>query len=119
MKITRSATCRLEVDACIVGGGFAGLSAALELARRGRSVCILEAERIAWGASGRNGGFVGPGYSASYKTIERRVGPDDAKSLHRLSIEGAEAVSANLEGLGVAVTVGSVDGALPLGGEGA
>jgi glycine/D-amino acid oxidase-like deaminating enzyme len=93
-------TGRLEVDVCIVGGGFAGLSAALELARRGRGVCILEAERIAWGASGRNGGFVSPGYSAAYKTIESRVGPDDAKSLHRLSIEGAQAVAANLEDLG-------------------
>ncbi|HEY2659794.1 MAG TPA: FAD-binding oxidoreductase [Caulobacteraceae bacterium] len=94
-------TGRLDVDVCIVGGGLAGLSAALELARRGRRVCILEAERIAWGASGRNGGFVSPGYSAGYRTIERRVGADDAKALHRLSIEGAEAVAANLDHLGV------------------
>src|SRR5471030_817353 len=60
-------TGRLEADVCIVGGGLAGLSAALELALRGLRVCVLEAERIAWGASGRNGGFVGPGYSANYK----------------------------------------------------
>ena len=92
----------LETDACIVGGGLAGLTAALELARRGRQVCLVEAERIAWGASGRNGGFVSPGYSASYSAIARRVGPDDARSLHRLSIEGAGAVSANLDALGVA-----------------
>jgi len=63
---------------------------------------VLEAERIGWGASGRNGGFVSPGYSAGYQTIARQVGRDDAKSLHRLSIEGAEAVAANLEALGVA-----------------
>src|ERR1019366_6470700 len=80
---------RLEADVCIVGGGLAGLTAALEVAGRGRQVCLLEAERIAWGASGRNGGFVSPGYSASYQTIERHVGPHDARSLHRLSIEGA------------------------------
>ncbi len=93
---------RIETDVCIVGGGLAGLTTALELARRGRQVCVLEAERIAWGASGRNGGFVSPGYSAGYQTIENRVGPDDARSLHRLSIEGAEAVTANLETLRVA-----------------
>ena len=92
----------LETDACIVGGGLAGLTVALELARRGRQVCLVEAERIAWGASGRNGGFVSPGYSAGYPAIARRVGPDDANSLHRLSIEGARAVAENLTALAVA-----------------
>ena len=92
---------RIEADVCVIGGGLAGLATALELARGGRAVCLLEAERVGWGASGRNGGFVSPGYSAGYQTIARQVGPDDAKSLHRLSIEGAEAVAANLEALGV------------------
>jgi glycine/D-amino acid oxidase-like deaminating enzyme len=92
---------RVEADVCVVGGGLAGLTTALELARGGCTVCVLEAERIGWGASGRNGGFVSPGYSAGYQTIARQVGADDAKSLHRLSIEGAEAVAANLEALGV------------------
>jgi gamma-glutamylputrescine oxidase len=100
---------RLEADVCVVGGGLAGLTAALELARRGRKVCVVEAERIAWGASGRNGGFVSPGYSASHQTIERHVGPQDAKSLHRLSIEGAQAVAANLDALHV-TDAGRVDG---------
>jgi gamma-glutamylputrescine oxidase len=94
---------RIDVDVCIVGGGLAGLTTGLELARRGRRVCILDAERIAWGASGRNGGFVSPGYSAGYKTISRRVGADHAKALHRLSIEGAEAVAANLDQLAAPV----------------
>ena len=94
-------TGQVEADVCVVGGGLAGLTAALELARRGRRVCVVEAERIAWGASGRNGGFVSPGYSASHQTIARQVGPDDAKSLHRLSIEGAQAVAANLQALEV------------------
>ena len=93
---------RIEVDVCVVGGGLAGLTAALELARRGRKVCVVEAERIAWGASGRNGGFVSAGYSASHQTIERHVGREHAASLHRLSIEGAEAVAGNLAALGVA-----------------
>ena len=92
---------QIEAEVCVVGGGLAGLTVALELARRGRKVCVLEAERIAWGASGRNGGFVSPGYSAGYQAIRRRVGPDDAKSLHRLSIEGAQAVADNLAALEV------------------
>ncbi|MBV8681441.1 MAG: FAD-binding oxidoreductase, partial [Caulobacteraceae bacterium] len=49
---------RLETDVCVIGGGLAGLHTALELARAGRRVAVLEAERVAWGASGRNGGFV-------------------------------------------------------------
>jgi gamma-glutamylputrescine oxidase len=102
---------RVEADACVVGAGLAGLTAALELARRGRKVCVLDAERLGWGASGRNGGFVSPGYSARFGTIERQVGADDAKSLHRLSIEGASAVAANLDQLGVA-DANRVDGLL-------
>jgi len=104
-------TGQIDADVCVVGGGLAGLSAALELARLGRRVCVLEAERIAWGASGRNGGFVSPGYSAGYKTIARAVGADHAKTLHRLSIEGAAAVAANLEQLSAA-DVNRTDGIL-------
>jgi gamma-glutamylputrescine oxidase len=96
-----SLTGRLEVDACVVGGGLAGLSTALELSRRGRRVCVLEAERVGWGASGRNGGFVSPGYSQGYAQIERATGADTARSLHRLSIEGARAVADNIAVLGI------------------
>lgn len=92
---------RLEFDVCIIGGGLAGLSTALELARRQRSVCVLEAQCIAWGASGRNGGFVSPGYSQGYAQIARRVGADTANRLHQLSIEGADAVADNIAALGV------------------
>lgn len=94
-------TGRCDADVCIVGGGLSGLTSALELARRGQSVCVLEAERIAWGASGRNGGFVGPGYAARYGHIERLAGPDDAKALYRLSIEGAGAVADTVRALAV------------------
>ena len=88
-------------EVCIVGGGLAGLNAALELARAGRTVAVLEARRVAWGASGRNGGFVSPAWSAGHNLIAARAGPDAAKSLHRLSIEGAEMVRENLAVLGV------------------
>ena len=56
-------TVELDVDVCVVGGGLAGLTVARELARRGWSVAVLEARRIAWNASGRNTGFVLPGFA--------------------------------------------------------
>ena len=83
----------------IVGGGIAGLKAALDLARAGRSVVVLEAERVGWGASGRNGGFVGPGYATVHADITRMVGAERAQVLHRLSIEGARIVEENIDGL--------------------
>jgi len=91
----------VKVDVCVVGGGLAGLTTALELARKGRKVCVLEANRVAWGASGRNGGFVSPGWAARYKHIQRMVGADHAKELHRLSIEGMDAVLKNVHTLAV------------------
>ncbi|MGO4525983.1 NAD(P)/FAD-dependent oxidoreductase [Microvirga sp. 2MCAF35] len=92
----------VEADVAIVGGGLAGLTAALELARAGRSVVVLEAERVGWGASGRNGGFVGPGYATSHANITRMVGSKQAKALHQLSIEGVRIVEGNLTELGMA-----------------
>ncbi|RDI57768.1 NAD(P)/FAD-dependent oxidoreductase [Microvirga subterranea] len=92
---------RIRTDICIVGGGLAGLTAALKLARRGRSVVLLEAQRVAWGASGRNGGFVSAGYATGLSTIEHRVGPDQAGELYRLSMEGVEIVRRNIADLGI------------------
>jgi gamma-glutamylputrescine oxidase len=73
-----AATGRIQADVCIVGGGLAGLTAALKLARSGRKVVLLEARRVAWGASGRNGGFVSAGYATGLSSIERQVGKDQA-----------------------------------------
>ena len=53
----------ITTDVCVVGAGLAGLSAALELANKGYKVVILEGRRVAWGASGRNGGQAIAGYS--------------------------------------------------------
>jgi gamma-glutamylputrescine oxidase len=94
----------VKVDVCVVGGGLAGLTTALELARKGRKVCVLEANQVAWGASGRNGGFVSPGWAARYKNIQRTAGVDHAKELHRLSIEGMDAVLKNVHALAVQET---------------
>lgn len=99
----------LECDTCVVGGGLAGLTAALQLARNGQSVSVLEAQRIGWGASGRNGGFVFPGYANGYDAIERAVGAHNARALHRLSIEGMEFVRATINDL-------KIDAAAPIRG---
>ena len=92
---------RSEGDCIIIGGGLAGLSAALHLARAGRRVIVLEAQTIGWGASGRNGGFVGPGFACGGDAIARRVGRPAAQALHRLSIEGAEMVRAEIKALDI------------------
>ena len=70
----------IDVDACIIGAGLAGLTVARELARRGWSVAVLEARRIAWNASGRNTGFVLPGFAAEEDAIIERVGLDHITS---------------------------------------
>jgi gamma-glutamylputrescine oxidase len=92
---------RIQADVCIVGGGLAGLTAAEKLARSGRSVVLLEANRVAWGASGRNGGFVSAGYATGLSAIERRVGADGARELFRLSMEGVDIVRRHIDGLGI------------------
>lgn len=102
---------RLSADACVVGGGLAGITAALELARRGRQVVLLEGRRVAWGASGRNGGFVSPGYATGLGAIERLAGRDAAASLYRLSIEGVHIVADNIRDLAIA-EAGPVPGIL-------
>jgi gamma-glutamylputrescine oxidase len=89
----------VQADVAVVGGGLAGLTAALDLARAGRSVVVLEAERVGWGASGRNGGFVGPGYATSHANITRMVRAEKAQALHRLSIEGVQIVEENIDRL--------------------
>jgi len=92
---------RVEADACILGGGLAGLSTALCLARARRRVVVLEAESVGWGASGRNGGFVAPGFATSFDHMVRMVGIDHARSLYRLSIEGVDLVRRTIEELDI------------------
>lgn len=90
---------REEADVAIVGGGLAGLTTALELARAGLSVAVIEAEQVGFGASGRNGGLVSPAFAGGDAAIRARVGEAEARALHRLSIEGVERLRATIRDL--------------------
>lgn len=77
----------LQTEVCVIGGGYTGLSTALHLAERGISVVLLEAHRIGWGASGRNGGQVGAGQRLDPLEMERMVGAEDARKLWDMAVE--------------------------------
>lgn len=88
-------------EICIVGAGFTGLSAALELAERGHDVVVLEAERIGFGASGRNGGQIVNGYSRDLATIASRYGTSKAAALGQMSLEGAAIIRDRVHRYGI------------------
>ncbi len=82
-------TGRVSADVCVVGGGYAGLAAALELAERGYRVVLLEARRIGWGASGRNGGqaLVGYGFTGQ-EALEVQLPASEARRAWDISVAG-------------------------------
>src|SRR6056297_4177773 len=77
----------VRADICIVGAGYTGLSAALHLAERGFDVVLLEAHRVGFGASGRNGGQLGSGQRMDQDGLEKLVGHEDAVKLWDLADE--------------------------------
>ncbi|TPK78996.1 FAD-binding oxidoreductase [Mesorhizobium sp. B2-4-17] len=90
-----------QCDVAVVGAGLAGLTTALQLARAGLHVAVVEAQSVGFGASGRNGGFVTPGFATGGQAIAARVGEEAARGLHRLSIEGVEFVRDTIEALAI------------------
>jgi gamma-glutamylputrescine oxidase len=93
---------RASADVCVVGGGYAGISAALELAQRGYSVVLLEAQRIGWGASGRNGGQVIVGFGSDGECeIEKQFSRADAKRAWDVSVEGVDLVQERIARHGI------------------
>jgi glycine/D-amino acid oxidase-like deaminating enzyme len=81
-----------RVDVAVVGGGFTGLSAALELAKRGVSVVVLEAGRLAAQASGRNGGHCNTGVAQDYASLSARIGRERAAEFYRAYAGAVETV---------------------------
>ncbi len=82
----------LRTDVCVVGAGLTGLTTALELAEAGYSVVVLEAQRIGWGASGRNGGQVIFGYGCEQAQLRGLLGTEVARRLFEWSIEGVQRI---------------------------
>jgi len=74
-----------EADVCVVGGGYAGLVTALELAERGLRVVVLERERVGRGASGLNGGFMVKGFQVEGLELAELVGPEKARLMFALT----------------------------------
>jgi glycine/D-amino acid oxidase-like deaminating enzyme len=77
----------LDVDVCVVGAGFFGLYTALELAKAGKTVAILEASRVGWGASGRNGGQMIIGFPCGMQRLKGAMGQDRARRMFDASRE--------------------------------
>src|ERR1700756_2649360 len=102
----------LDVDICVVGAGLAGLTVALEAARLGASVAVLEGRHVGWNASGHQLGTVMPGYGLPIGDLIERVGLEDARELWSLSNQGADYVrAAATEELmpGIALTEGALE----------
>lgn len=92
----------VTADVVVVGGGFTGLSAALSAAEAGYSVVLLEAKRIGWGASGRNGGQMIPGMRWSAADLLSEFGEDRARALVALGLEAGKRVRARISRHGIA-----------------
>jgi gamma-glutamylputrescine oxidase len=86
-----------EADVCVVGGGFSGLNTAIELAERGFSVALLEAHRIGWGASGRNGGQLIRGVGHDVEQFQPVLGAEGVDALKRMGFEAVDIVRQRIE----------------------
>ncbi|NWE24420.1 NAD(P)/FAD-dependent oxidoreductase [Pseudomonas gingeri] len=87
----------VQADVCVVGGGFSGLNTAIELAERGLSVVLLEARRIGWGASGRNGGQLIRGVGHGLEQFTDVLGQDGVRQLKLMGLEAVDIVRRRIE----------------------
>jgi gamma-glutamylputrescine oxidase len=92
-----------QYDVAIIGGGYTGLAAARYLARKGLSPVVLEASRVGWGASGRNGGVVSGKFRLTFSSIAEGWGIDMARHMHGLGIEAIDHVGELVEAYGINV----------------
>ena len=91
----------LDCDVAVVGGGLAGLSAAIELADRGYSVVLLEAKQVGWGASGRNGGQVIAGLACDQAVIEGQLGLAASKQTWDMTLEAIALIGQRRQRFGI------------------
>lgn len=77
----------LNVDVCVIGAGLTGISTALNLAERGHSVAVLEASKVGWAASGRNGGQLIGGFACDIDTFAKFMPADDVKRVWDMGLE--------------------------------
>jgi gamma-glutamylputrescine oxidase len=87
----------VEADVVVIGAGYTGLSSALHLAEAGFKVVVLEAAKVGWGASGRNGGQLVHSYSRDMDVIEARYGATTAQALGSMAFEGAKIIRERIE----------------------
>ena len=103
----------LDVDICIIGGGFAGLATAMSLMERDqRSVALLEAETVGHGASGRNGGFVFGGYSLGERALVGAAGEEQGRKLYQLTLDAVATIRRRIAQYGIGCD--AVDGGIYL-----
>jgi gamma-glutamylputrescine oxidase len=91
----------LTADVCVIGAGLTGLSAALELAERGLSVAVLEASKVGWAASGRNGGQLIGGFACEIDTFDKHLGADEVKRVWAMGQEALAIVKARIAKHGI------------------
>ncbi len=90
-----------QADVAVVGGGLAGLSAAIELAQLGFQVSVLEARQVGWGPSGRNGGQVIAGLACDMATIEHQLGAAPARAVWDSTLEAIDLIHQRCERFGI------------------
>ena len=90
-----------QVDVCVIGAGYTGLSTALFLLENGFSVVVLEAKKVGFGASGRNGGQIVNSYSRDLDSVERSVSASAAKLIGEMAFEGGQIIRERIGRYGI------------------
>jgi gamma-glutamylputrescine oxidase len=86
----------ISVDVCVIGAGLTGISTALNLAERGYSVAVLEASKVGWAASGRNGGQLIGGFACDTDTFGKYLPPEDVRRIWDMGLETLDIVKARV-----------------------